>query len=65
MSSLLQNLPLTLKKLDVSYNKQLSKSAYIELARIISSPFYKVEILSLEGNEMGDECCGIICEAAL
>jgi len=47
---ILQNLPFSIKKLDVSYNTSLTAKSYSQVQNVLESEDYALEVLSLEGN---------------
>ncbi len=55
-------MPVTVRKLDISKNPQLSSKSYQLLSDTLLKQKMTISHLSFEGNDMGDESCRVVCD---
>jgi Ran GTPase-activating protein (RanGAP) involved in mRNA processing and transport len=58
---IIETLPQKLKKLDISYNPNLSLKSYLLLGQILTGLGVQLTSLNIEGNEIGDQACQEVC----
>lgn len=51
--------------IDLSFNPQINKPFYEQLAIYLDDPYTNLRRLILEGNKMGDTCLEILCKSLL